>query len=480
MSGIIALSIDENVYGSGKTKEVVNTEFASDLFWTTFYHQHLGPEYGGLATLSEKKDELILLRTHRGLFRPQFQDDLNGFMAPLGIGHISAGLREPYLVLESSFPPFAICFSGNIINREELIVSLKSEGHILERKDDVVLISNLLAKAGWDNKKTDDENFAEGIRHMIKQLKGSCALAILTKKKIYAVRGPDGHEPLILAKKKGAVVVVSESCSLYNQGFKFERELDPGEIISLKNGLAEKIGIITINNEPAQICTFKWVYTSFPPTTLLGLTAAEIRRRLGACLACRDIESGFIPYVVIPVPDSGKYHAIGYINEFIRQANEGIIRKIPFIDESLAKYSYAGRSYTPADENARNVEAQKKLIPIIEERYKGKVVVVVDDSIVRGTQTRNDLVPKLTDIGFAEIHLRISNPKLVSTCEWGKSNKRKKNLAAVKENLIDIRTDEEIAEMLGVKSCRFNTVNDLVQVFGTSSESLCADCSKLL
>ncbi len=524
--GIAALSINPALYTDSLEKEVINQKFIDDLFWLTFYHQHLGQEYGGLATLREDKEDPFLLRTHRGHFRDNFENDLRGFQAPLGIGHISGGFREPYKIIESSLGAFVICFAGNLFNKDKLIADLIAKKHGLERIDDVFLISQLILQADYDHSQKADENLILGLTYMTEKIEGAYALAILTPQKIYAVRGPDAHESLTLAKKKGAVAAVSESNSLFNQGFQIVRELEPGEVISLEKHFFYEIGRVKTEKKViAQPCSFKWIYTSDPATIINGLTAAEARCRLGAKHAQRDIAKGFIPHFILPVPDSGRFHAIGYKREFDRQLNRGKISQIPYYDENLEKYSYSGRSYTPPDQVRRDLEAQKKIIPIIkdlkieliehddkhmklyiEDRifdaaiHNGEClieidVVLLDDSIVRGTQTVNNLIPKLkvvfekaisqiTDklrpvvkvIIRLNVHLRIGNPKLVSTCDWGKSNKEQDNLAAVDGETGRIRSAEEIAGRLGVASCYFNNTEDVSEVIGIPLKSLCVDC----
>ncbi|MFH1412660.1 MAG: hypothetical protein ABIG10_01360 [bacterium] len=477
MSGIIALSINKDVYSS-RSIEIVDRKFTDDLFWNVSYHQHLIKKYGGMATLSGKGNGDILVKTHGGVFRDTFQDDLDGYRGPVGLGHIG-GFREPYLISRSRFSTFAICFAGNIINSNEIVEDFLDKGYGLERNDDVVLISQLLTQAGWDDNKSKSENFIAAFSNVAEQIHGAFALAVLVGKSIYVARGPDGHEGLTIGKKKGAVAVASESCCFYNQGFETVRDLEPGEVVLLKNGIAETKGYIkTKKTITSQSCAFCPVYTSDPATVNNGLSAKEVRIRLGSCLAKKDIEDGFIPYVIIPVPDSGRFHAIGYLHEFIRQMNNGNIARIPLYDESLIKYSYAGRSYTPDDEDLRKLEAIKKLIPIIEKKYREKNVVVVDDSIVRGTQTRSNLVPKLEIVGFSKIHMRISWPKLVSSCPWGKSNKEKRGQAAVNSETGETRTEEEIAELLGVESCKFNLISDVSNALEIPEENLCFDCAR--
>ena len=182
-------------------------------------------------------------------------------------------------------------------------------------------------------------------------------MLILSEEGVYAARGPAGHWPLVLGVKDGAVAAASESGGFANIGFKLLRDVEPGEIVLLKNGQLETKGKTQART---QVCSFYWVYTGFPNSVFEGLPSSLVRKRLGAALARRDIERGFAPDVVIPVPDSGRFHAIGYHQEFCRQAAEGRVKKIPLYDELLLKYPYAGRSFIPQDQKQRDREARVK------------------------------------------------------------------------------------------------------------------------
>ncbi|MDD5031595.1 MAG: hypothetical protein PHR36_00940 [Patescibacteria group bacterium] len=495
---LVALSVNKEVYVGSEGNGGIDMAFAMDLFWLTFYHHHLiNTKFGGMATLSPAgAEEPIIVETHKGEFSEQFERDLEMFRAPLGISHLGSRVRQPYLLKRSAFPFFAICFAGVVSNREKIISAITENRYGLGMTDDVALIAQLIAKAGWDSGRSADENFKAAIASMAEEIEGACALTILTEKKIYVVRGSDGHEAISLGKKEGAMVAVSESCAFHNQGFEFVRGLEPGEMVILENGRMESMGIIQIKKKIRdQVCSFGPVYTSFPTTVLSGISAREARKRLGARLAERDIAKGFIPDIVINVPDSGRFSGIGYLNSFIQAMIAGKISRAPLFDEILVKYPDVGRSFVQSNGPRRKMVARKKLIPAVEvdptaikmylrEGQKKIVIVVLDDSIVRGTQTVSDLVPKIK-AAFAsvmaeieiEIHLRISNPKLLSYCPWGKELKAGDDLAAVDETR-RVRTSEEIAKRLGVASCFFTTTDDLAEATGIPLEHLCVDCDK--
>jgi len=448
MAGIFGLSINPKIY---------QTNFLEDLFWGTFYQQHLGEDYAGLATYHSGREEKIKIRTHRGLFRPTFSNDLVGLEGTDGIGYCGSD-REPFFV-DSRFGKFALCFSGNLINRFQLVEQFKNSGHTFERGDDVEIIAKLIGQG---------EGVIDGIKKMTEKIQGAYSLLLLTEEGIYAARCPSAQWPLVIGLKKGAVAVSSGSAGFGNLGFKLECDLKPGEIVLIKNSHYE-----TKERMPAKIihiCSFLWVYTAFPNEIIEGIPASWVRKRLGASLARRDINQGFVPDLVIPVPDSGRLHAIGYHQEFCRQMNEGRIKRVPFYDEMLLKYPYAGRSFTPQTQKIRDQEAQIKILEA-SENYQGKRAVVCDDSIVRGTQTQTNLVPKLRATGIKELHFRISNPELCSHCPWGKTIKKGETLVS------RLPAKEKRIKFLGIESLEYNTIEDLIQAIDLPKEYLCFDCS---
>lgn len=451
MAGLFALSVNPKIY---------KDNFLEALFWGTFYQQHLGEDYAGLSSYNQEREGKIMVRTHRGLFRPVFSEDLEGLEGTEGIGYCGVA-REPFLV-DSRLGRISICFSGNIINRPKLVEQFKNSGHTLERGDDIEILAKLIAQG---------DNVIDGIKRMTNEIRGAYSLLILTEEGIYVARCPSAHWPLVIGKREGAVVLASGSGGFNNLGFKLQRDLKPGEIVLIKNGQWETKEIIT--GDRIQFCSFVWVYTGFPNEIFEGIPTSLVRKRLGAFRARQDIERGFIPDIILPVPDSGRFHAIGYHQEFCRQMNEGKIKRIPFYDETLLKYPYAGRSFTPQTQEERNREAQIKLLEGGED-YRDKIAVICDDSIVRGTQTKTNLVPKLRKIGIKEIYFRISNPELRSYCPWGKTVQKGETMAS------QIPLKEDRIKFLGIESLEYNTIEELVGAIGLPREKLCVDCSLAL
>lgn len=445
MPGLFALSIDPQKY---------RADFLEDLFLGTFYHQHLGEAYSGLSTHANGRFQI---RTHRGLFRATFSRDLDGLQGTEGIGYCGP-VREPHFS-ESRLGELSACFSGNVTNLEDLVMRFKTFGHIFTRGDDIEIITKLVAQGS---------DVTDGIQKMGREVEGAFSVLILTREGIYAARSPEGHWPLVVGVKDGAVAVASESAGFANLGYQRVRDLEAGEVVLLKDGQLETKG--RMSNGRVQVCSFYWVYTGFPSNVFENVPDSLVRKRLGAALARRDVERGFIPDVVIPVPDSGRFHAIGYHQEYCRQMMAGKIQKVPLYDELLIKYPYAGRSFIPQDQKQRDREARVKLLASGEDCH-GKIVAVCDDSIVRGTQAQTDLVPKLRQTGVKEIHFRISNPELRSHCKWGKTTRKGEVLAG------RIPAVEDRAKYLGVDGLEYNTVEDLAEAIGRPKESVCVDCA---
>jgi amidophosphoribosyltransferase len=427
MCGIFAVSSKENIL--------------NDLYIGTFYLQHRGQQYAGLST--NNGDDMIKIRTHRGMVRETFAQDLIGLEGTLGIGHTALKDRQP-IKLDSKMGEFTIAFEGNIINAKELTTELKKQGHSFYSHSDIEIIAKLIAQG---------EDFVDGITKMAEKIRGAYALVLLAKGRIYAARDQHGFRPMVIGRRDGAVAVSSESCSFINMGFNIERDVKPGEIIEINDSqyTTKKI----IESDLIQYCTFEWVYTANAASIIDGVAVDIARKNLGGCLAKR------FPVavdVVGAVPNSGIGHAIGYAQE----------SKIPF-DNVFLKYDYASRSYTQPTQEERDREAKIKLIPV-PAKIQGRKVVICDDSIVRGTQMKNDLVVKLRKNGVKEIHARIACPPLKAPCMYGVATRSKSELVAHE------KTVEELKEYMGLDGLGFNTLEDLETSIGKPLNQLCLSC----
>jgi len=428
MCGIFAIS----------TKHQEN--IIDDLFLGTFYLQHRGQKYCGLSTFDGKG---VRIRTHKGMVRETFTNDLGGMNGNMGIGHTSLSDRQP-IKLDSKMGEFTICFEGNIINREDLIKELKKEGHSFYTNEDIEIIAKLIAQA---------DDFVSGIERMAGKIRGAYALVILTRGKIYAARCKHAFRPMVIGKKDGSVAVTSESCSFVNLGFEILRDVKPGEILEIEGSEIKTMKII--QSDLIQYCTFEWVYTANVASIIDGMPVDIARRNLGAALAKRYPVKVDI---VGAVPNSGIGHAIGYAQE----------SKIPY-DNVFIKYDYASRSYTQPTQAERDREAKIKLIPV-PAKIENRSVVICDDSIVRGTQMKNDLVVKLRKNKCKEIHVRVACPPLKAPCTYGVATRSKKELAAHQKSI------EEIRKYIGVDGLAYNVLEDLGPACGKPLDQLCLSC----
>lgn len=452
MPGMFGLSVNQNVF-HGKFS------FPETLLLGTFFHQHLGEAYGGLAALN---NGVIVSDSKPRYVRHNFEDraKTSEFSGTEGIGYCG-NYREPFDCV-SRIGDVALAFSGHIINREEIMDHYAERGRVFDRHrgGEAQTIANLIFR---------EEKMVAGIRNAADQIKGSFAFLMLTKDGVVATVSQDNHWPMVIGEQDGAVAIASESTCFYNLGFKYSRDLKAGEIVLLNGGKINTLS--SVESLSVQVCKFLLVYTAFPTASICGVPASLVRERLGASLAKRDIEDGFVPDVVSYVPDSGRCHGIGYHNEYCRAINEGRVRRVPLLREVLFKYPYAGRSYTPKTQEERDREAYLKIIPS-SDRFDGMTLVLCEDSVVRGTQLLNSLVPKLRSIGFEKIHVRASNPELLSYCPWGSTTQPGETLAD------KIPDWQKRAEHLGVDSIRYNRIPDIYAVIPElDPKTLCVDCA---
>jgi amidophosphoribosyltransferase len=379
-------------------------------------------------------------------------DDLDGLDGFLGIGHVSLHVRQP-IKLDSRMGEFSVCFSGNIINLDEIVREFKSKGHSFTNADEIEVLGKLIASG---------KDIVDGIERANRKIDGAYALLVLTRQGIYAARSPEGHRPLILGRRGHTAAVASESCAFNNLDIHIVRDVKPGEIVRLHAEIdllkAEQFESLKVmKGKKVQYCAFEWVYIANPASVIDGQCVDVVRQRIGASLARRyPVEAD----LVAAVPNSGIGHGIGYAQE----------SGIPY-DRVFLRYDYADRSYTQSTQLEREREAQVKLIPI-NEKIRGKRVVLLDDSIVRGTQMKMDMARKLRNAGVKEIHVRIACPPLRAPCRYGRSTRQKDELLANRMSV------QEIPKFLGVNSVGYNTIPDLAAAIGIPEEKLCLSCWK--
>lgn len=443
------------------------------LFYGTDYHSHLGTQKGGLAVYNRRlKRSIHDLSTSQ--FKSRFVNELPKMKGPMGIGVISDLEPQP-IIISSSFGKFALIANGLLENKNKLAKEIMLKGGSFTelsggRVNSVEVVGKIIAQK---------ENLVRGVEYLFRKIRGSISLLLLTKEGVYAARDRFGRTTLVIGKKGNTYAVTSETCAFPNLSFQSIKELLPGEIILLtRKGLKGKIE----GGNQEKICAFLWIYTGYPASSYEGINVETVRERCGAQLAKGEkIKADY----VTGIPDSGTTHALGYA-----QASALPYRR------PLVKYTSGyDRSYTPPSQKIRDQVAQKKLIPI-KELIKNKKIVICDDSIVRGTQLKNQAIQKLWQHGAQEIHVRIACPPLMFPCRYCLSTRTKKELAArraireilgSKKNLkigqflneqhsSYKKIVEAIRKRLGVTSLKYQTLNSMVKAIGLPKEKLCLYC----
>ncbi|NQU84873.1 MAG: amidophosphoribosyltransferase [Mariniphaga sp.] len=460
---------------SGFFSSISKTDCVSDVFYGTDYHSHLGTKRAGVAFLNGKSGfQRAIHSLEDGYFRNKFEKDIAGFKGNKGIGVISDTEAQP-IVVNSHLGKFAIVTVSKINNATELENKfLKNRQHLSETSQGSVNPTELVAMLI-----TEGKDFVSGIENVYDSVKGSCSIMILTKEGIIAARDKLGRTPIIIGKNGNGYALASETCSFANLDYKIEKYIGPGEIIKVT---ADGYEQIKKPGKKMQVCSFLWVYYGYPPSYYEGINVDNCRYKCGAALAKRDdMEFDF----VAGIPDSGVGHAIGYSNE----------RKIPYM-RPYAKYTPTWpRSFMPQDQKMRDLVARMKLIPN-EALIRGKRGVFLDDSIVRGTQLK-DNTRDLHSHGIKEVHMRIACPPLTYPCVYlnFSRSRRTRDLASrtaihqlegtEKVNLkkySDPNTDEyksmveQIRKNLGLTSLKYQKLGDLVDAIGLPKEKLCTHC----
>ena len=448
----------------------------ADLFYGTDYNSHLGTRRGGLATYSSEKGFVRSIHNlESSYFRTKFEPTLNKFEgATSGIGVISDTDAQP-LIMNSHLGRFAICTVAKIVNKDELTqLLLEKNMHFAEMSSGSTNPTELVALLIIQGK-----TFREGIENVFHHIKGSCTMMILTEDGIICARDSWGRTPIIIGKKEGAYAASSETTSFPNLDYETAYEVGPGEIVKIK---ADGMEQIRPANKKMQVCSFLWVYYGFPTSTYEGKNVEEARFTNGFNLAkTDDVEvdccSG--------IPDSGTGMAMGYA------AGKGV----PY-QRCIAKYTPTWpRSFTPSNQSMRSLVAKMKLIPN-RAMLQGKRLLFCDDSIVRGTQLR-DNVNILYDYGAKEVHMRIACPPLIYGCPFIGFTSSKGDMELITRRIIkEIEGDEnakldkyattdspeykELVERIrarfGLTSLKFNTLETLIEAIGLPKCKVCTHC----
>lgn len=400
-----------------------------DLFFGIDYHSHLGTRRGGMAVYDKKKGfDRAIHNIENSPFRTKFDRDVAELEGTFGIGCISDNEPQPLLV-RSHLGNFAITTVGKINNMDELIETSFKGGctHFLEMSGGSINPTEMVASL-INQKPT----MVEGIRYAQDIIKGSMTMLILTPEGLVAARDKLGRTPLIIGKKEDAYCASFESFAYVNLGYEDVKELGPGEIVFIT---PEGVETLQEPGKEMRICSFLWTYYGYPTSTYEGVNVEEMRYKCGDILAQRD--AGEVdPDIVAGVPDSGIAHAIGYANR------SGVPFARPFI-----KYTPTWpRSFMPTQQSQRNLIARMKLIPV-HRLIKGKKLLMIDDSIVRGTQLR-ETTEFLYSNGAKEVHIRPACPPLLFGCKYLNFSRSKSEMDLITRQVIARREGENVGEDL--------------------------------
>ena len=454
-------------------------ECVGDVFYGTDYHSHLGTRRAGMAFYNGEKFVRSIHSLENGYFRNKFEEELPKFAnSNMGIGVISDSESQP-ITITSHLGRFSVATVARIDNIKELTQELlDNKNHFSELSDSDInaseLVAILVGKA---------ETFKEGIEYAQSKIKGSCSMLIMTDTVIYAARDRFGRTPIIIGKNDKGYVCASESSSFTNLGYEYVRDIGPGEVVQIS---ADGIRQVTPPGERMQICSFLWVYYGSPSAFYEGINVENARYRSGAAMAKRDADLQLD--CAAGIPDSGIAHAIGYANQ------KGVEYSRPFV-----KYTPTWpRSFMPQNQKMRDLVAKMKLIPN-KELTKDKRIAFLDDSIVRGTQLKDNVV-KLIDAGVKEVHMRIACPPLIYPCKFLNFSTSRSNFDLYTRRVIrDMEGTSELSEEvlqeyvdcnsakhkemvnimcknMQLTSLKFQRLEDLVAAIGLPKCKLCTHC----
>ena len=418
-------------------------------FFGLYALQHRGQESAGIATADGKK---VYLHTSMGLVSQVFtEDELAQLHGHIAIGHTrysttgsSRACNAQPILIEANSTTIALAHNGNIVNAKFLSDELSQQGYTFATTTDSEIIANLVMSS-------TERNPVDKIRYAMRRLQGAYSLVILTKDKLMGVRDPMGVRPLCLGTIDGGWVIASESCALGHVGAQFIREIEPGEIVVInKNGVRS----FTEESTRKALCIFEYIYFARPDSVIQGKLLYSARQAMGKILAR---EYPVDADLVMGVPDSATAAGIGY----------AVASGIPYC-EGLIKNRYVGRTFIEPDQRLRDLGVKLKFNPLAE-TIVGKRLIVVDDSIVRGTTTPK-VVAMLKRAGAKEVHLRICSPPIRHPCFFGVDMATRWELIAAQ------KTIPAIKEAIGADSLGYISIEGLIESVGLPKDMLCLAC----
>ncbi|MBS7303820.1 MAG: amidophosphoribosyltransferase [Lachnospiraceae bacterium] len=444
-----------------------------DLFFGTDYHSHLGTRRGGMAVFGEKGFSRAIHNIQNAPFRTKFERDVDEMEGNMGVGCISDFEPQPLLV-NSHLGSFAISTVGRMNNPDELVKECYKSGHthFLEMSGGVINPTEIVA--AMINQKS---SITEGLKYVQEKVDGSMTIILVTPQGIYAARDKLGRTPVIIGKKEDAFCASFESFAYLNLGYQDYKELGPGEIVFFT---ADSCETVSEPGKEMKICSFLWVYYGYPTSCYEGVNVEKMRYECGRLLAKRD---NVEPDSVAGVPDSGIAHAIGYSNE----------SSIPFTRPFIKYTPTWPRSFMPTSQAQRNIIARMKLIPV-HDLIKDKKLLMIDDSIVRGTQLR-ETTEFLYQSGAKEVHIRPACPPILYGCKYLNFSRSSSEMDLIARRIIKEREGEvteeklqeyadpdstcykemveEIRKQLNFTTLRYHRLDDMIKAIGISPCKLC-------
>jgi amidophosphoribosyltransferase len=429
---------------------VCDSEDAANLAYLGLYAlQHRGQESAGIASLDEGR---IRVEREMGYVADVFDEArLSRLPGKTAIGHVrystaGASLLENAqpIVFATGRGPLALAHNGNLVNAREIRTVLESKGAMFTTTSDSEVILHLVARS-------QAPTLTGAIAEALLEVRGAYSIVILSREGIFAARDPNGIRPLSLAVREGSPVVASETCAFDLIGAKFERDVEAGEIVKLsREGFSSHRFAFPLSTP----CVFEHVYFARPDSMVFGRSVAASRQGFGRRLAKEHPAQAD---VVVAVPDSGMYPALGYAEE----------SKIPFA-LGLVRNHYVGRTFIEPKQAIRHFGVKVKLNPV-REVVEGKRIVLVDDSIVRGTTSRK-IVRMLREAGAREVHVRVASPPTMNSCHYGIDTPTKDELIAANQSV------EEIRKFIEADSLGYLSVEGMLEAFGRPQQATCTAC----
>lgn len=451
-----------------------------DLFFGTDYHSHLGTRRAGMAVYGKEGFNRAIHNIENSPFRTKFDKETHTMSGNLGLGSISDYEPQP-LIVRSHHGAYAITTVGKINNMDALTEQIigKSATHFMEMSGGMINATELVA--AMINQK---DNIIEGIQYAQESIEGSMSILLMTPQGIYCARDKMGRTPIHIGKKEDGYCASFESFAYLNLGYEDCKELGPGEIVIIT---PEEMHTLVAPGKDMKICTFLWVYYGYPSSVYEGRSVEQMRYNCGSAQARRDGLTVSDVDIVAGVPDSGTAHAVGYAN------TSGIPFSRPFI-----KYTPTWpRSFMPTIQSKRNLIAHMKLIPV-HELIEGRRLLLIDDSIVRGTQLR-ETTDFLYQSGAKEVHIRPACPPIMFGCKYLNFSRSTSEMELIARRIISkeegddvartVLEDyanpdsdryhmmlEEIRKQLGFTSLSYNRLDDMLDAVGIDRSQLCTYC----